>query len=561
MSALKKKKGVLILLIIAAATLFAACDGLSKGKSPDISGMVTGAASVSQTTPSPAPTISPTPTATPTPTSTPTPTPSPTPTPTPKPEEYFVEVGNTETGNTVRVGSYQYVADIHGIYIEDLNELKEQIRKLPNLLYIDMCNCGLSNAQMEDLMNTFPSVRFVWMLKMTASKTVEVEVEVDDDEDDDDDDDDDDDGEGEGEGEGKEKEKEKKTKTETKEVKLEWTVRTDALAFSTLHEYKDDPTLSNGKAQVLKYCEDLVALDIGHNGIWDTSFMRGKDLHILIVVDNWNGAKRVMFDDLTVANSFKNLMYLETFPNSDFVDYSFLKNTKEIRDLNISYTHVSNISYLENLPKLERLWIEHTWFSAEDIQKLREMYPNVKIVSEGKGSVDQGWRNHPRYKAMIDMFRHNYWNDLFRTDDELAEVAGRNLLIVNGTRYYGTPYIQQLRYKNLTGDEESFELSDMYGKTYTFSKRIESSVGAGNIPTENNSSNFGAVGNVISNDRGDGRILVLMEDGEYHWFYKNEVLARILIEKLDENGELKEEYTRENVERRIEIEKAELSQD
>ncbi|MCQ2525914.1 MAG: hypothetical protein MJ130_04040, partial [Lachnospiraceae bacterium] len=102
----------------------------------------------------------------------------------------------------------------------------------------------------------------------------------------------------------------------------------------------------------------------------------------------------------------------------------------------------------------------------------------------------------------------------------------------------------------------AYTATDKYGRSFTFENQIATTVGAGNIPKEDNECNFDAVGSVYSTDTGDGKILVLMADGQYHWFYRNEVLARILIEKLDENGELKEEYTREAVEERVAAERA-----
>ena len=493
-----------------------------------------------------------------------------------KPEEYFVTVGNVETGETIEVGSYEYVADIHNIKITDLDAFKEQLSQLPNLLYIDMCDCGLTNEQMEDLQYTFPSIRFVWMIRMSVTNSART---------------------------------------------LWWHVRTDALAFSTLHAWATDPRLDNDQAQQLKYCEDLVALDFGHNAIHDCSFMEDMDLHILITVDSFNRVENHKFDSLDVVVNFPNLMYLETFVGA-IKDTECLKDCKEMVDLNLSYNPISDITYLKDFPKLERFVIESTNISYSDYQELCECYPDITIYYTGSGSVDHGWRSHPRYFAMIDMFRNDYWNDLFRTEAELEDVAQKDLLVIDGVRYYGTPYVDEITIdvpeveeeegeaaesdttadgtdsasedgsaaeggtEEATDDSssdsdansdtevsdgaeseepeedpyievEAFTATDKYGRTFTFEKAIQTTVGAGNIPQENEECNFNAVGNVYSTDTGDGKILVLMEDGQYHWFYKNEVLARLLIEKLDETGEIKPEYTREAVEERVAIERAE----
>ena len=614
-----RKKIILLLCLLAAALLCVACKGPFSGDKPaDITAQPSG---VSEPTGNPEGPATPTPTEVPaTPTPTPTMTPSPTPTPTPIPEEQFIELGNRKSGNTIRVGTYQYNVDMSGIRIEDIEDFKSQLRQLPNLLYLEMISCGLNNKQMEELMNEFPSIRFVWRIYMHETRKVKIEKP--------DDDGAGNGGEGNGDGSGSGESagnggaggsgegnadsnggaggsgesagdgnsgaggsaegagngggsvesvgdgggsaegisdgssggEEDDGEYETKELKL--FCRTDALTFSTFKSDLTLPELRDGQASQLKYCQDLVLLDLGHNGIGDWSFTEGMDLHILIVVDNFDHIHGTMLDDISFVANFKNLMYFETFPDS-VSDYSALENCKEIVDLNIGWTPVKEITHLKNFPKLERMVVTNTKISKEDYEELCRIYPNARIVNTGSEPVTNGWRTHPRYKAMIQMIRNNYWDDLFRTEAELEEVKSRNLLVVNDCRYYGTPYIQEMKTETPVQGEEftSYKMTDKYGNSYTFEKTIESSVGAGNIPSENRSSNFGAVGNAYSKDTGNGKILVLMEDGKYHWFYRNEVLARTLIEKLDENGYVKEEYSRENVERRAAMEKGEHGDD
>ena len=66
---------------------------------------------------------------------------------------------------------------------------------------------------------------------------------------------------------------------------------------------------------------------------------------------------------------------------------------------------------------LERLWIESTNVSKEDVKLLEETYPRAKIVREGEGSVDQGWRTHYRYWAMMDMWFNDYISEAFTEYD------------------------------------------------------------------------------------------------------------------------------------------------
>ena len=75
------------------------------------------------------------------------------------------------------------------------------------------------------------------------------------------------------------------------------------------------------------------------------------------------------------------------------------------------------------------------------------------------------------------------------------------ILKVNDTLYYGT-------------DE-----TGPMGDSGNVAGHIESSVNSNEVPTENGQSNFGAVDNPYTYDEGDGSIMVLMEDEEWHWFY------------------------------------------
>ncbi|MGM9634895.1 MAG: hypothetical protein ACI3YE_01945, partial [Candidatus Avispirillum sp.] len=68
----------------------------------------------------------------------------------------------------------------------------------------------------------------------------------------------------------------------------------------------------------------------------------------------------------------------------------------------------------------ERLWLEHCNVSYEDAQLLMETYPDARVVYYGTGSVDQGWRGHDRYFAMIDMYHNNYMSELFSMYDGLT---------------------------------------------------------------------------------------------------------------------------------------------
>lgn len=253
-------------------------------------------------------------------------------------------------------------ADISGIEITDIEALKTRLRLLYSLTYLDMCDCGLTNEQMEELQNEFPQIKFVWKVTLGL-----------------------------------------------------WTIRTDTVAFSTLKDGTITYRLTNDDCKVLKYCTDMVALDLGHNKVTDLSFLEYMpELKILILVDNWlTDTQSPYLYDLSMLKYCPKLMYLEFFVG-DVTDISVFDYLPNLVDLNISYNPISDVSHLLNFTKLERLYIEHTSLTEQDYELLKETYPDAYIVYYGEGSVDQGWREHERYFAMIDMFHNNYMNDLFK---------------------------------------------------------------------------------------------------------------------------------------------------
>ncbi len=241
--------------------------------------------------------------------------------------------------------------DISGQRIGEgrIDELKEQIRTFKNLTYLNMSDCGISDEAMAQLRADVPNVKIVWRLYLGR-----------------------------------------------------WNLMTDQVAFSVLIWTYDYRPMNTRDIQVLKYCTDLRALDLGHQWISDISVIGDylTELRVLILADN-------ALTDISPIGKLKHLHYLEFFVNQ-VTDISPLENCTELVDLNISYNHgLSDIKPILKLPMLERLWLEHCAVSAEDCELLRATYPNATVVTEGKGSVDQGWRGHERYYAMYNMFLYD----------------------------------------------------------------------------------------------------------------------------------------------------------
>ncbi|MBO4882004.1 MAG: hypothetical protein J5570_00650 [Lachnospiraceae bacterium] len=255
------------------------------------------------------------------------------------------------------------IVDISGIDVSDM-DMDEVFAALPNLQRIYMIDCGLDNDGYAKLQDDHPDIRIIWEIVLSH-----------------------------------------------------WTIRTDVVAFSSLKICADEFFMQNEEAYYLKYCTDLVALDLGHNYVSDLTFLEYMpNLKILILVDNVKaveGERKYHLTDLSELQYVPHLRYLEFFANN-VSDFSFMQYLTELEDLNISYNSVSSIEYMRNLPHLQRLWMEHTYIPYNEYVELTQLYPNAQIVYVGEGSIDQGWRSGAHYWAMRNMVKNNVIDDIYK---------------------------------------------------------------------------------------------------------------------------------------------------
>ncbi len=250
---------------------------------------------------------------------------------------------------------------------DDLDALHEAIAQFPDLEKVILCDCGLSYERLAELNEEWP-VRVVWRVYLGSR----------------------------------------------------WSLRTDAVAFSVLIVHYDYPRMGSWNLEPLKYCTDLLALDLGHQSISDISLIGEylTELRLLILADN-------CIHDISPLANLKHLHYLELFLNRIY-DLTPLSELHELVDLNISYNGgIYDIDPLLNAPMMERIWMEATSVSMDSVARVQETYPDCKIVRWGSGSVDQGWREpHERYIQMMDMWFNNYYGEKFSCFDEKAKELG-----------------------------------------------------------------------------------------------------------------------------------------
>lgn len=244
--------------------------------------------------------------------------------------------------------------DISGKIISDKELFEKLVSVIPDGKKLIMCDCGYSNTEMEQLRATYPEKDFVWRLYL-----------------------------------GK------------------WNLRTDDEAFG-VEIYASDryKKLTSEDIEVLKYCTNLYALDLGHQDITDISVIGGlTKLRILILVDN-------RISDIRPLSNLTNLQYLELFVN-DIIDITPLAPCTELVDLNFGWNYVYDMTYLYRHSKLERIWLPDNRIDESRFDEIRSVFPNAKIVFEDKDSVSSGWRTHERYYKLLGIFRSRKYDFSF----------------------------------------------------------------------------------------------------------------------------------------------------
>lgn len=190
------------------------------------------------------------------------------------------------------------------------------------------------------------------------------------------------------------------------QYKVVWTVRlgpsialrTDKDNFMPNHfgvgQFFDDYTVN------LKYCEDMVCLDLGHMTMHTIDFVTYMPkLKYLILA--WTEVQYI-----EPIRTCKNLVWLE-LDNSCIRDYSPLVDCTALEDLNIGKT------FCDITPILQMTWLKNLYMifgNGGDAWKASQALPNTHVVASGDATVGGGWRRLPNYYAMRDALHMYYMN-------------------------------------------------------------------------------------------------------------------------------------------------------
>ena len=188
--------------------------------------------------------------------------------------------------------------------------------------------------------------------------------------------------------------------------KVVWTVRlgpsialrTDADNFMPNHFGVGQ--LPDSYAYNLRYCEEMVCLDVGHMTLTDISFVEFMpNLKYLILA--WTEVQYI-----EPIRSCKNLVFLE-LDNSCIRDISPLVDCTALEDLNLGNT------FVDVTPILEMTWLKNVYFilgSKANAWKVSQAIPTARVVATGTATVGGGWRRLPNYYAMRDCLHAPYMN-------------------------------------------------------------------------------------------------------------------------------------------------------
>lgn len=251
-----------------------------------------------------------------------------------------------------QVELYGVTADVHtteldlsGIPMDSVDQVEAAAAYLPSLEKLLMFDCGIPDEEMYQLNQRHEGPLFVWNVVLNRYITL----------------------------------------------------RSDATYFAPV-QYS--VILDERSLQKLKYCSELVALDLGHMELWNCEWVTElTKLEYLIIVD-------CHIRDISPLTNLKNLKFLEMFM-TDVTDYTPLLELTNLQDLNISYTR-GDPEILMQMTWLKRLWWAGSALTNDQLQALRDALPGTEIVLPMKGSTDDGWRQGQLYYDMRDIFGMPY---------------------------------------------------------------------------------------------------------------------------------------------------------
>ena len=191
------------------------------------------------------------------------------------------------------------------------------------------------------------------------------------------------------------------------QYKVVWTVRINNMKVRTDETYfmpaKYGEVVTNYQVQNLKYCEDMICVDLGHMAIQNIEFVEYMPhLKYFIVVD----APFMYIDSISTC---KELIYLEFFWTW-INDFTPLLECTALQDLNLARTN-GDPMVLKEMTWLKNLWIDGNDLTEAEKKELEAALPNTYIKYCYGLMAGNGWRDLQNYFDMRDLLGmpYNTW--------------------------------------------------------------------------------------------------------------------------------------------------------
>jgi hypothetical protein len=196
------------------------------------------------------------------------------------------------------------------------------------------------------------------------------------------------------------------------DVRFVWTLKVQDCYLRTDTEYfypwklKHTMDAKNEDMELLKYCPDIISVDIGHMWfITDCEWVKYiPKLEYLIL-----GETRI--SDLGPLSQCKNLKFLEIF-TIPVTDYSPLIGCTALEDLNLGRT------YGDPAPLTQMTWLKNVWWAnvhgtsglpcSNAKAVLTEALPNTNLRFDLEHPTADGWRKLENYFNMRDVMGVHY---------------------------------------------------------------------------------------------------------------------------------------------------------
>ncbi len=246
--------------------------------------------------------------------------------------------------------------DLSGIEIRDTSLFDPIVRAMPELEKVVLCDCGIPDEEMDQLNHRYDGVRFVWTVHFSI-----------------------------------------------------YSLRTDADNFCASNVPERNYigiNMTDAQIYPLRYCTDLVALDLGHMTLMTDLSVLKDMLHLRFLILSTNG----MNGDISLLSTFKDLYYLELFHNT-IQDLSPLLECPNLQHLNIGYCVGYDIAPLMEMKQLKRLWIPGNSLTDEQKAALESALPDTYIYmprGDVAGSTGGDWRVNEAYYEMRDLLHMHY---------------------------------------------------------------------------------------------------------------------------------------------------------